>query len=74
MWGTDLSSPFEDERELGEMSNFVTGLFLGVDGLELSLCAGELDLASEGLVELSELVEIVSDGPEALGLFDCGGD
>lgn len=56
------------------MSDFATGLFLGVDGLELSLCAGELDLAGEGLVELSQLVEIVADGPEALRLLDCGSD
>jgi len=56
------------------MSNLATGLFLGVDGLELGLCTGELDLAGEGLVELGQLVEILADGPEALGFFDCGGD
>ena len=67
-----LSSPFEDECELGEMANFGTGLFLGIDGLELGLCAGELDLAGEGPVELSQLVEILTDGTEALRLLDCG--
>jgi hypothetical protein len=56
------------------MSDFATGLFLGVDGLELSFCTGELDLASEGLVELGQLVEIFTDGPKVLGLFDCGSD
>jgi len=70
-WATNLSSPFEDERELGEMSDFAAGLFLGVDGLELCLCAGELDLAGEGLVELSQLVEIFTNGSKALRLFDC---
>ena len=70
---TNLSSPFEDERELGEVPDLAAGLLLGVDGLELSLCARELDLAGEGLVELGQLVEIVADGPETLGFFDCGG-
>jgi hypothetical protein len=56
------------------MSNFATGLFLGVDGLELGLCAGQLDLAGEGPVELGQLVEIFTDSTETLGFFDCGGD
>jgi hypothetical protein len=56
------------------MANFGTGLFLGVDGLELGLCAGELNLAGEGSVELSQLVEIVTDCSEALRLLDCGSD
>jgi len=71
---TNLSSPFENERELGEMPDFATGLFLGVDGLELSLCAGELDLAGEGLVELGQLVEIFTDGSETLRFFNCAGN
>lgn len=71
---TDLSPPFEDEGELGKMSNFVTGLFLGVCRLELSLCTRELDLACEGLVELSQLGKIFADGPETLGLIDSGSD
>jgi len=54
------------------MSNFTTGLFLGVDRLELGLCTGEFDLAGEGLVELGQLVQIFTGCPEALGLFDCG--
>jgi hypothetical protein len=60
---TNLSSPFKDEGEFGEMSNVTSGLFLGIDGLELSLGAGELDLVGEGLVELSQLVEILTDSP-----------
>ena len=56
------------------MANFGTGLFLGIDGLELGLCARELDLASEGLVELSQLVEILADGTEGLRLLNCGSD
>jgi len=56
------------------MANFGTGLFLGIDGLELGLCARELDLASKGLVELSQLVEILADGTESLRLLDCGSD
>jgi len=56
------------------MANFGTGLFLGIDGLELGLCARELDLASESLVELSQLVEILADGTEGLRLLDCGSD
>ena len=59
---TNLSSPFEDEGELGEAAELAARLFLGIDRLELGLCAGELDLASEGLVELSKLVEILTDG------------
>jgi len=54
------------------MSNLATGLFPGVDGLELGLCTGELDLAGEGLVELGQLVQIFTGCPEALGFFDCG--
>ena len=69
---TDLSPPFEHEGELCEKPNFATGLFLGVDGLQLSLCSGELDLAGEGFVELCQLVEIVTDGPEPPGFFDSG--
>ena len=60
--GTNLSSPFENEGELGEATELAARLFLGIDRLELGLCAGELDLASEGLVELSKLVEILTDG------------
>ena len=56
------------------MANFGTGVFLGIDRLELGLCAGELDLVGEGLVELSQLVEIFTDGTEALRLLDCGTD
>jgi len=56
------------------MSNFTTRLFLGVDRLELGLCTGEFDLASEGLVELGQLVQIFTDGPEVLGFFDCRSD
>ena len=56
------------------MTNSTPGLFLGVYGLELGLCAGELDLAGEGLVELSQLVEIFTDGSKTLGFPDCGGD
>ena len=56
------------------MSNFASGLFLGVNGLELGLRTGELDLAGESLVELCQLVEIVTDGPEALRFLNCGSD
>ena len=71
---TDLSSPFEDEGELGEMPNFATGLFLGVDRLELGLRAGELDLAFEGFIELDQLFKMVASGTETLGFFDSGSD
>lgn len=71
---TDLSSPFEDEGEFSEMSDFAAGLSLRVDGLKLGLCAGELDLAGEGLVELSQLIKIVANGPETLCFFDRGSD
>ena len=54
------------------MSNIGAGLFLGVDGLELGLCTGELDLAGEGLVELSQLVEILPEGSETLRFVDSG--
>lgn len=71
---THLPSPFEDEGELGEMANSASGLLLGVDGLELSLSAREFDLASEGLVELSQFVEILPDCSEALRFLDCRSD
>ena len=56
------------------MSNLAAGLFPGVDGLELGLGAGVLNLAGEGLVELGQLVEIVADSPKSLGILDCGCD
>jgi hypothetical protein len=71
---TDLSSPFEDEHELGEMSKFGAWLLLGIDGLELGLGTRELDLASKGLVELGQFGEIFTDGPEALRFLDSGSD
>ena len=56
------------------MANSGTGLFLGIDRLELSFGAGEFDLAGEGLVELSQLVEILADGSETLRFLNCVSD
>ena len=56
------------------MSKIGSGLSLGIYRFELGLGTGELDLASEGLVELSQLAEIVTDGPEALRFVDSASD
>ena len=54
------------------MSSFASGLLLRVDRFELGLRAREFDLAGEGLVELSQLVEIVTNGSKTLRLLDSG--